>query len=294
MNEAIRTLLERYACRTPEDYLNALREILQELALLGLWRARFFEHAAFYGGTALRVLHGLDRYSEDLDFSLLHPSPSFSLEGYGAALRKEIASFGFEVTFERREKAKATAIESAFLKTNTLQELIRIEAGDALLRGVHPGAQLKIKLEIDTDPPAGFNTEIRYLLLPIPFSVRAYALPDLFAGKLHAVLFRKWGRRVKGRDWYDLVWFAGRHPQINLAHLEQRMRQSGDWTEAKPLDVDGLRRLLLDRVAQLDIDQARSEVAPFVRDRRALEIWSTDFFADVIGRIVPSGQEPPP
>jgi predicted nucleotidyltransferase component of viral defense system len=286
MNEAIRTLLERYSCRTQDDYLNALREILQKLALLGLWRARFFEHAAFYGGTALRVLHGLDRYSEDLDFSLLRPTPGFSLEKYGEALRKEVASFGFEVAFERREKSRATAIESAFLKTNTLQELIRIEAHESLLRGIHPGTQLKIKLEIDTDPPAGFATEVRYLLQPLPFSVRTYTLPDLFAGKLHAVLFRRWGRRVKGRDWYDLVWFAARHPRLNLAHLEQRMRQSGDWSETKPLNAADLKRLLLDRVAQLNVDQARSEVAPFVRDRRALEIWSADFFADVIGRIV--------
>ncbi len=286
MNESIRTLLARYSCRTQEDYLNALREILQELALLGLWRARFFEHAAFYGGTALRILHGLDRYSEDLDFSLLRPTPGFSLEGYGAALRKEVASFGFDVAFERRKKSQVTAIESAFLKTNTLHELIRIEASEALLRGIHPGAQLKIKLEIDTDPPGGFTTETRYLLQPIPFSVRVYALPDLFAGKLHAVLFRKWGRRVKGRDWYDLVWFAALHPQVNLAHLEQRMRQSGDWLEKKPLDAATLKRLLLDRIEQLDIDHACSEVAPFVRDRRALEIWSADFFADVIGRII--------
>ena len=287
MNEPIRTLLARYSCRTQDDYLNALREILQELALLGLWRAKFFEHAAFYGGTALRVLHGLDRYSEDLDFSLLRPTPGFSLEGYGSALRKEVASFGFVVAFARREKTTATAIESAFLKTNTLQELIRIEAGEALLRGIHPAAQLKIKLELDTDPPGGFSTETRYLLQPMPFAVRAYTLPDLLAGKLHAILFRKWGNRVKGRDWYDLVWFAGRHPQVNLAHLEQRMRQSGDWTETTPLSMATLTPLLLNRIAQLDINQARTEVAPFVRDRRALEIWSADFFSDVIGRVVP-------
>ena len=119
MHEAVQSLLARYTCRTRDDHLNALREILQELALLGLWRAKFFEHAAFYGGTALRVLHGLDRYSEDLDFSLLRPTPGFSLEEYGAALKREVGSFGFEVTFDRRVKTRTTAIESAFLKANT-------------------------------------------------------------------------------------------------------------------------------------------------------------------------------
>jgi predicted nucleotidyltransferase component of viral defense system len=289
MNEAIRGLLERYTLRTRDDYRNALREILQELALLGLWRARFFEHAAFYGGTALRVLHGSDRYSEDLDFSLLRPTPEFRLEEYGAALRREIGSFGFEVEFDRREKRRASAIESGFLKTSTIRELIRIEAGETVVQGIHPGTQLRIKLEVDTDPPGGFDTEIRYVLVPIPFSVRAYSLPDLLAGKLHAVLFRKWGSRVKGRDWYDLVWFAGRHPHVNLAHLERRMRQSGDWTESGPLDADGMRRLLRQAVERLDVDRARSEVAPFVRDRRALEAWSREFFLDVVGRLAQTG-----
>jgi len=285
MHEAVKSLLARYTCRTRDDHLNALREILQELALLGLWRAKFFEHAAFYGGTALRVLHGLDRYSEDLDFSLLRPTPGFSLEEYGAALKREVGSFGFEVTFDRRAKTRATAIESAFLKANTVREMIQIGAGEDLLQGVHPGAHLKIKLEVDTDPPGGFATETRYLLQPIPFPVRVFSLPDLFAGKLHAVLCRKWGTRVKGRDWYDLVWYAGRHPEVHLSHLEQRMRQSGDWKPSTPLDLESLQRLLTDAVTKLDINQARSEVAPFVRDHRALEVWSQDFFASVIARI---------
>ena len=287
MHEAVQSLLARYTCRTRDDHLNALREILQKLALLGLWRAKFFEHAAFYGGTALRVLHGLDRYSEDLDFSLLRPTPDFSLEEYGAALKREVGSFGFDVTFDRRIKTKTTAIESAFLKANTVREMIQIGAGEDLLQGIHPGAHLKIKLEVDTDPPGDFVTETRYLLQPIPFPVRVFSLPDLFAGKLHCVLCRKWGTRVKGRDWYDLVWYAGRHPEVHLAHLEARMRQSGDWKETAPLDLNSLRRLLTAAITALNINQARAEVTPFVRDPRALEVWSPDFFTNVIAHIKP-------
>ncbi len=288
MHEAVQSLMARYTCRTRDDHLNALREILQELALLGLWRAKFFEHAAFYGGTALRVLHGLDRYSEDLDFSLLRPTPGFSLAEYGAALKREIGSFGFEVAFDRRVKTRTTAIESAFFKANTVREMIRIGAGEDILHGVHPDAQLKIKLEVDTDPPGGFTTETRYLLQPIPFPVRVFSLPDLFAGKLHAVLCRKWGACVKGRDWYDLVWYAGRHPEVRLAHLEARMRQSGDWKNTAPLDLDTLRRLLTAAIAALNIKQARAEVTPFVRDPRALEVWSPEFFASLVARIKPA------
>lgn len=285
MNEALRRMLEPYACRTGDDYTSALREIMQELALLGLWRTKFFEHAAFYGGTALRILHGLDRYSEDLDFSLMKPDPSFSLKPYGGGLRRELTSFGFEVDFEWREKALKSRIESAFLKANTLRQLIIIQADAAVLGAQHGREQLKVKLEIDTDPPGGFTTVSRPLLVPIPFAVNVYSLPDLFAGKMHAILCRKWKSRVKGRDWYDLVWYLGRHPELRLSHLEQRMCQSGDWTPERPMDRDALMAALRGRIDALDVNQARDEVRRFVRDRAALEIWSKEFFHQIIDRL---------
>jgi len=287
MHDAIRTMLDRYDCQTRDDYVNALREILQDVALLGLWRSKFFEHAAFYGGTALRVLHGLDRYSEDLDFSLLEPDASFSLGAYGDALQREIRSFGFHVEFERRQKKRTSPIDSAFLKTNTYNQLILVEVDEELLRGMHPSKNLKIRLEVDTDPPGGFETETQYVLQPIPFAVRVYCLPDLFAGKLHAILCRKWKTRVKGRDWYDLAWYIGRHPEVRVGHLESRMRQSGDYREDGPLTPEALQDGLHRAVDDLDVEQARREVAPFVRDQRALEIWSAEFFRQIVERIVP-------
>lgn len=285
MTEAIQQMLERYRCQTRDEYLSALREILQQIALLGLWRSKFFEHAAFYGGTALRVLYGLDRYSEDLDFSLLTPNPTFSLDVYGEALRRELASFGFEVTFEVRRKRADSAIESAFLKANTLQHLILIQAGQPVTSQLHPGEVLKIKLEIDTEPPGGFETESRFLLLPVPFAVRVFSLPDLFAGKMHALLCRRWKTRVKGRDWYDLVWYLGHHPQLHLSHLESRMRATGDWSEPAPLNRQSLMGLLHAAIAKLDVDQARQEVERFLRDESSLELWSREFFAAVVDQI---------
>jgi predicted nucleotidyltransferase component of viral defense system len=286
MHDAIRNMLDRYECRSRDDYVNALREILQDVALLGLWRSKFFEHAAFYGGTALRVLHGLDRYSEDLDFSLLEADESFSLRAYGDALLREISSFGFHVAFESRRKTQASAIESAFLKTNTYRQLIVIEAAQELLHDLHPAKNLKIRLEVDTDPPGGFETETQYILQPIPFYVRVYSLPDLFAGKLHAILCRKWKTRVKGRDWYDLVWYAGRYPEVRISHLESRMRQSGDYRDDEPLTSDGLQHLLRQAVDDLDVERARREVAPFIVDQRALDVWSRHFFRQIISRII--------
>lgn len=285
MHEAVTRMLAKYEPKSIDESVRALREIIQEVALLGLWRAKFFEHAAFYGGTALRILYGLDRFSEDLDFSLLEPSTDFNLARYTASLEEELLAFGFNVRVEMVDKAVESAEQSAFLKANTRSELLVIEAGEELAGQVSAGQVLKVKIEVDTDPPPGFATSTRYLLQPIPFAVRSYVLPDLFAGKMHALLFRKWKNRVKGRDWYDFVWYAANHPQLNLAHLEQRMRQTGHWCGERPLSSAACKDLLFDSIERLDVSQARKDVAPFVRDRQTLALWSHDFFRDVAGRI---------
>jgi len=284
MHDAIRSMLSRYNLVTTGDHVNALREILQEVALLGLWRIKFFEHAAFYGGTALRILFGLDRYSEDLDFSLLKPSKDFSLGSFGESLKREVESYGFDVDIIHR--AGVSQIDSAFLKANTHRELLMIGAGESVVRGVHPRQNLKIKIEVDTDPPGGFETESRYVLQPIPFAVRTYTLPDLFAGKLHAVLCRRWKSRVKGRDWYDLVWYVSHHPEFRLSHLVARMRQTGDWVGEGNLSVEKVIELLHARIDITEVDQIRQEVAPFVKDRRSLDLWSRDFFHSIAAQIV--------
>ena len=285
MHEAVTSMLAKYEPKSVDDSVRALREIIQEVALLGLWRAKFFEHAAFYGGTALRILYGLDRFSEDLDFSLLAPSPDFNLARYSASLEEELLAFGFNVRVEMVDKAVESAVQSAFLKANTRNELLVIEAGEELTGQVAAGQVLKVKIEVDTDPPPGFSTSTRYLLQPIPFAVRSYSLPDLFAGKMHAILFRKWKNRVKGRDWYDLVWYAANHPQLNLGHLEQRMRQTGHWSGELSLSPVAFSDLLFEAIDRLDVNQARKDVAPFVKDQQMLALWSHDFFSDVASRI---------
>ena len=285
MNEAITRMLARYQARRLEDYARALREILQEIALLGLWRSKFFEHAAFYSGTALRILHGIDRFSDDLDFSLIRPSSRFALSRYSAALQTEIRSFGFEVRVIAKEKEARSAIQSAFLKADTLKQLVVVEAGQEMMRELPRGQVLKIKIEVDTDPPPGFETETRFLLHPIPFSVRTYVLPDLFAGKMHALLYRRWKTRVKGRDWYDLVWYTANHPRLHLLHLEERMRQSGDLEKGESLTRDRFHKLLDKAIAGLDVAQAKKGVEPFITNVDTLSVWSREFFRDIVKRI---------
>ena len=285
MNDAVMRMLEKYERKRVEDDVRALREILQEIALLGLWRSRFFEKAAFYGGTALRILYGMDRFSEDLDFSLLKPTAEFDLSRYCNALEKEISAFGFEATASGKSKSAQSTIQSAFLKADTLKHLLVINTTERLTASIPRGQVLKIKIEVDTDPPPGFDTETRFLLQPIPFSVRAFSLPDMFAGKMHAVLCRGWKGRVKGRDWYDLVWYAANHPQLHLNHLEQRMIQSGHLKKAEYLTPERLSTIAETVIGKLDMDQARREVEPFVKDPETLTVWSRDFFRDVIRRI---------
>jgi len=286
MNDAIARMLDLYKCQSVDDYVRSLREIMQEIALLGLWRSKFFEKTAFYGGTALRILYGLDRFSEDLDFSLLKPMADFQLSRYGSAVERELRSFGFEAKLTTRTKKDESPVQSAFLKANTLSHLLTIKTDGKVNWPIPRDQVLKIKIEVDTDPPSGFSTENKFVLQPIPFSIRTFILPDLFAGKMHAVLCRKWKTRVKGRDWYDLVWYAANHPQLHISHLEQRMIQSGHLRKDEKINREKFIALTTEAVDKLDVDQARKEVEPFVKNPDALKIWSQEFFRDVVSRIV--------
>jgi hypothetical protein len=285
MHEAITQMLQKYPLNRLEDYTKALREIIQEVALLGLWRSKFFDKAAFYGGTALRILYGLDRFSEDLDFTLLQPMDDFDLGSFGSSLEKELQGFGFEMHLEQKNRAVKSPVQSAFLKAETFSQMLVIEIGEEILRQVPKGQVIKIKLEVDANPPGDFSTETKYLLAPIPFPVRVLELPDLFAGKMHAVLYRRWKNRVKGRDWYDLVWYISHHPELHLRHLEQRMRQTGDWNGTEELTGEAFFKALHAAIDSLNINKAREEVLPFLKDPDALSIWSRDFFHDIVSRI---------
>jgi hypothetical protein len=285
MNEPLARMMSKYEFRRSEDYLRALREILQEIALLGLWRSKFFEKAAFYGGTALRVLYGLDRFSEDLDFSLLRSLPDFQLPKYSAALQTELRGFGFDARIEPKAKRALSPIQSAFLKADTIKQLLVIETGEEILRELPKGQVLKIKLEVDTDPPPGFSTEVKYLLRPIPFAVRSYMLPDLFAGKMHAILCRRWKTRVKGRDWYDFVWFISNHPALHLAHLERRLLQTGDLEKGETLTPEAFHARLRKTIETVNLGEARKEVEPFLKNPDSLAVWSKEFFIDITQRI---------
>lgn len=268
-------MLSRYPRETEAEKTNALREVMQEIALAGLQRAGFFEQAAFYGGTCLRIFHGLPRYSEDLDFSLLMPDKDFRLSPYFDKLIEEFAALGFDVEISEKLKTADTDIASAFLKKSASRYDISIRSQKTL----------KIKFEVDTDPPLGFATEQKLLLQPYSFYVNCFSLPDLFAGKVHALLFRQWKNRIKGRDWYDFEWYVRKGVPLNRQHLAIRAKQSGHWQESA-MTAEQLADLLHDRIEKIDLDSARADVERFIKSPDQLAIWSKPYFHDLVARAV--------
>jgi predicted nucleotidyltransferase component of viral defense system len=274
-------MLRGYNCRTADDYRHALKEIIQEIALLGLYRGGFFARAAFYGGTCLRIFHGLDRFSEDLDFSLLQSDPTFDLSSFAKSVQDELGAYGLETTVLEKIKNNDSPVKSAFIKGGTQLHLLKIAPVQPPVPGIIPGEQFRIKLEVDTAPPGGATFEIKYQLRPTPCSVRLYTPPSLFAGKVHALLCRSWKTRVKGRDFYDYVWFLSRSIPINMGHLAKRMKQTGHLPDDAVLSEIDLKNLLTRRFAQVDFHQARKDVLPFIRNPETVDFWSADFFTAI-------------
>ena len=285
----IEQMLSNYEITNESDLINALKEVFQEIALLGLYQGGFFEKAAFYGGTALRILHGLPRFSEDLDFTLLEKNSDFDLERYFDFIIDEFEALGIKIEIAKKEKKDfASDIASAFLKNGTAIHTLKIEANNLenILNGVHSGKKLKIKFEVDVNPPLKFQTESKTLLLPKTFNVITMTLPNLYAGKMHAVLCRKWASRVKGRDWFDFEWYVKRNTPLNLTHLQERMYESGDLDKNINLDERLFKEFMYKRIDELDVTAAIKEVSPFIKDKSGFEFWSKEYFKLLVDRVL--------
>lgn len=276
----IKDWIAEYQPKTDRDYKQALLEIMQQITLAGLYRGGFFEKAAFYGGTALRMFYGLNRFSEDLDFSLLQNDENFHLNNYLKAIEDEFTAQGMSVSIKTKVKSVQSNIESAFLKSETLWSELVLETVLPQF-GLKETIGLKIKIEVDTKPPLGFETEEKLLLKPFSFYVKCFVLEDLFAGKMHALLFRKWGNNVKGRDWYDMEWYIRRGTSLNLEHFLFRAKDSGDW-QKETMTEQEFRKLLYDRIETVNLETAKNDAKRFISDPKTLDIWSKDYFKDLI------------
>ena len=281
MNTVIEEMLKSYQVDNIYDRKNAMKEIMQEIVLCGLSRAGFFKEAAFYGGTALRIFYGLDRFSEDLDFSLEQINLDFDLCSYFPVLEKEVKAFGLNVEIQEKQKTKDSNIRSAFLKGNTKEHLLLFYADERVVGSVAKNEVVKIKFEVDTNPPAFATYEHKYRLLPVPYEIRLYDMPSLFAGKIHAVICRGWQSRIKGRDLYDYIFYLSKAVAVNQRHLRARLIDSGYISENQECTLEEIKTMLKNRFDSIDFLQARKDVEPFIRDTSVLDIWNSEFFKQI-------------
>ena len=272
MSDIFEQMVAQHTIAGDNDRKNALYEVMQQVVLSGLYRGGFFKEAAFYGGTCLRIFHGLRRYSEDMDFSLLAKNPNFTLETYFPAIIEEARLLGRTVTITKKDKRTFGKVESAFLKDNT----------DVYNLTFQTEKTLKIKIEVDVNPPLEFSTEQKLLMQPFSFTTRCFTLSDLYAGKMHALTFRAWKNRIKGRDWYDFEWYVRNRVALDFDHLRVRTKEFNDIDLTKELFLE----LLKERISKADIDVVKADVIPYIIDKRELDIWSNDYFLQLADMIV--------
>ena len=271
MNDIYTNMLSAYDLSTDQALRNATFQVNQQVILAGLNHGGFFDKAAFYGGTCLRIFYGLQRFSEDMDFSLLEPTENFDFVQYFQPIIDEFASIGRQVEITKKSKKNFGKVESAFLKDNT----------DVYDVSFQTEKSIKIKIEVDTNPPLLFSTEQKLLLEPRSFMTRCFSLPDLFAGKMHALVYRAWKNRVKGRDWYDFEWYVRNRIPLDFTHLQERIKQFNGCVKNKEQFLVDLRN----RLSSADINQVKADVLPFLKNPNELEIWSNDYFVQLMGMI---------
>ncbi|MCX7121421.1 MAG: nucleotidyl transferase AbiEii/AbiGii toxin family protein [Gammaproteobacteria bacterium] len=275
--EIIKHRLATYQCETNTETEQALREITQEIILMELSRHDFFSKAEFHGGTALRILYGLQRFSEDLDFALLKPNVNFSLLPYLNHVTDGLRAFGYDFEIQDRSKAN-NAIKKAFLKDDSLGKVL-------VFKNTGPVKKMLIKLEVDSNPPLGAITEIKQLLFPSPFSITAKNPESSFSGKLHALLCRNY---VKGRDWYDLIWYVSQKTKINYELLENALHQNGPWKNQHcNVDAQWIVDALNKKIGTIDWPRAMQDVMPFIKSHQqtSLKLWRKEFFHDVVQKM---------
>lgn len=264
MSGIFQTMLSAYDITTAQALRNATFEVNQQIILAGLHNGGFFDEAAFYGGTCLRIFHGLKRFSEDMDFSLLSNNENFDFTKYFQPIVNEFAYIGRRVEITRKKKKNFGGVESAFLKDNTEVYDIAFQTEKSI----------KIKIEVDTCPPLNFATENKLLIQPRSFFTRCFTLPCLFAGKMHALVFREWKNRVKGRDWYDFEWYVRHNIPLDFSHFQERVLQFN----GEKIDRERFLSLLRQRLATADMAQVKHDVMPFITNPHDVDIWSNDYF----------------
>lgn len=285
MNSAIEAMLKRYNPQNNDERENAIKEIIQEIALAGLSRGGFFDKVAFYGGTCLRIFHGLNRFSEDLDFALLSKDSGFKLDEYFPALEKEFRSYGIDISIETKKKDDDADVRSAFLKGNTLMLMMSFFPKSEDAKRVVSNQKIKIKFEIDIDNPSGGITEYKYRMLPAPYEIQVFDEPTLFAGKIHAIICREYKHHVKGRDYYDYLFYIGKGSKFNMQYLENKLKNTGKITDNESLTLEKVKELLKERFLTINYESAEEDVSNFISDKESLNLWKKELFLSTLDEL---------
>ena len=285
MNNIIEQMLSKYEIKNLNDEINALKEIIQEIVLAGLSRGGFFNEAAFYGGTALRIFYKLDRFSEDLDFALLKPNLEFTLEKYFSYIENELQAYGLNLEVNSKSKNITSNITSAFVKGDTLEHILKFFPNDVLNKYSQILKSIKIKFEVDINPPSDALYENVYKLLPSPHEIKLYTKESLFAGKIHAILCRNWQTRTKGRDLYDYIFFLANNISVNIDLVKNKLIASNYINADTDFNIDILKKLLIKKFSEIDYSDAKEDVLPFIKDTTSLNIWSKDFFISITSNL---------
>lgn len=281
----INEMINLYNPKSLNENKAVLREILQSIVLIGLSRADFFKKASFYGGTALRIFYGLNRYSEDLDFTLNEKNDSFSLEPYTESIKNVASSYGIELDINIKKKEIKTPVESAFAKLNTYQTFINLKINDEITSLLHKDENIKVKFEIDLNPTIGFNVESKWIDMPEFANIIVLDEPSLFAGKLHAIICRNYKNTVKGRDYYDFLFYIRKRVKPNLNYLKNKLIESGKIKENDKFDLDTLKVMLKDRFEAVDFNQVKTDAERFVFNNEDLSYYSKELFVDMINKL---------
>ena len=284
MNNVLNNMLAKYDIKNTTDEINAMKEIIQEIVICGLSRGGFFNEAAFYGGTALRIFYGLNRFSEDLDFALIKPNKNFDLSKYFPFIEKEVMAYGLNLNIITKEKTKDSNILSAFLKGDT-KEHIFIFFPNENMKNMTSLKNIKIKFEVDVNPPSGATYEFKYKLLPSPHQVRLYDESSQFAGKIHAILCRNWNYRTKGRDLYDYVFYLSKETKVNLELIRSKLIESKLIIENSDFNIDILKNLLNKKFREINYTDAKEDVITFIEDRDSLNLWNSEFFVEITKKL---------
>ena len=284
MKSVLNNMLAKYEIKNTTDEINAMKEIIQEIVICGLSRGGFFDEAAFYGGTALRIFYGLDRFSEDLDFALLKSNIDFDLSKYFSYIEKEVIAYGLNLKIMKKEKNKDSNILSAFLKGDT-KEHIFIFFPNENIKNMTSLKNIKIKFEVDVNPPEGATYEFKYKLLPSPHQVRLYDEPSQFAGKIHEILCRNWSYRIKGRDLCDYIFYLAKNTKVNLELIKSKLLASKVITEDTDFNIEILKDLLNKRFKEINYNKAKEDVIAFIEDKDSLNLWNSEFFVEITKKL---------